>query len=187
MKDLYLKAETLTEALPYIKRTSGRTVVIKYGGAAMTDPELRDARGERHRADEARRDQPRHRARRRAGDHVVHGAARPAGRVLQRPARHHRRGDGSRQDGACRQGEPRARRRHQPARAAWPWASRATTATWSRRNREGPAAGPRGRGHRDRHDGHRQPHRGRVHPCRRDGGGRRRRRQLQRQRRPRRG
>ena len=41
MKDLYLKAETLTEALPYIKRTSGRTVVIKYGGAAMTDPELR--------------------------------------------------------------------------------------------------------------------------------------------------
>jgi acetylglutamate kinase len=36
-----LKAETLTEALPYIKRTWGNTVVIKYGGAAMTDPELR--------------------------------------------------------------------------------------------------------------------------------------------------
>jgi acetylglutamate kinase len=41
MKDLLAKAETLTEALPYIKRTNGRTVVIKYGGAAMTDPELR--------------------------------------------------------------------------------------------------------------------------------------------------
>jgi acetylglutamate kinase len=42
MKDLFLKAATLTEALPYIKRTSGKTVVIKYGGAAMTDPTLRE-------------------------------------------------------------------------------------------------------------------------------------------------
>jgi len=41
MKDLLAKAETLTEALPYIKRTNGKTIVIKYGGAAMTDPELR--------------------------------------------------------------------------------------------------------------------------------------------------
>jgi acetylglutamate kinase len=41
MKDLLAKAETLTEALPYIKRTYGKTIVIKYGGAAMTDPELR--------------------------------------------------------------------------------------------------------------------------------------------------
>ncbi|MDP2182407.1 MAG: acetylglutamate kinase [Actinomycetota bacterium] len=36
------KAEILTEALPYIKRTWGKTVVIKYGGAAMTDPALRE-------------------------------------------------------------------------------------------------------------------------------------------------
>jgi acetylglutamate kinase len=42
MKDLLAKAATLTEALPYIKRTNGKTVVIKYGGAAMTDPELRE-------------------------------------------------------------------------------------------------------------------------------------------------
>ena len=42
MKDLLAKAETLTEALPYIKRTWGRRVVIKYGGAAMTDPALRE-------------------------------------------------------------------------------------------------------------------------------------------------
>lgn len=41
MEHLLEKAETLTEALPWIKRTWGRTVVLKYGGAAMTDPELR--------------------------------------------------------------------------------------------------------------------------------------------------
>src|SRR5450759_1584791 len=41
MQELLLKAQTLTEALPWIKRTWGKTVVIKYGGAAMTDPELR--------------------------------------------------------------------------------------------------------------------------------------------------
>jgi acetylglutamate kinase len=33
---------TLLEALPYIRRFHGRTVVIKYGGAAMTDPALRE-------------------------------------------------------------------------------------------------------------------------------------------------
>ena len=35
--------ETLLEALPYIKQFHGRTVVIKYGGAAMRDEELREA------------------------------------------------------------------------------------------------------------------------------------------------
>jgi acetylglutamate kinase len=34
--------ETLLEALPYIREFHGRTVVIKYGGAAMTDESLRD-------------------------------------------------------------------------------------------------------------------------------------------------
>ena len=34
--------ETLLEALPYIREFHGRTVVIKYGGAAMQDPGLRD-------------------------------------------------------------------------------------------------------------------------------------------------
>ena len=34
--------ETLLEALPYIRDFHGRTVVIKYGGAAMTDPVLRE-------------------------------------------------------------------------------------------------------------------------------------------------
>jgi acetylglutamate kinase len=35
------KARILMEALPYIKRYHGRTVVVKYGGAAMDDPALR--------------------------------------------------------------------------------------------------------------------------------------------------
>ncbi|HMD51829.1 MAG TPA: acetylglutamate kinase [Solirubrobacteraceae bacterium] len=33
---------TLLEALPYIRQFHGKTVVIKYGGAAMEDPELRE-------------------------------------------------------------------------------------------------------------------------------------------------
>ena len=33
---------TLLEALPYIREFHGRTIVIKYGGAAMTDPGLRE-------------------------------------------------------------------------------------------------------------------------------------------------
>ncbi|MCF0262002.1 MAG: acetylglutamate kinase [Sphaerochaetaceae bacterium] len=35
------RAEVLTQALPYIQRYSGRTVVIKYGGNAMTNPDLK--------------------------------------------------------------------------------------------------------------------------------------------------
>jgi acetylglutamate kinase len=33
---------TLLEALPYIREFHGKTIVIKYGGAAMTDPALRE-------------------------------------------------------------------------------------------------------------------------------------------------
>lgn len=35
------RAEVLTEALPYIKRYTGKTVVIKYGGNAMINEELK--------------------------------------------------------------------------------------------------------------------------------------------------
>lgn len=35
-----IKAEVLSEALPYIRRFHGKTVVIKYGGNAMTDIDL---------------------------------------------------------------------------------------------------------------------------------------------------
>lgn len=34
-------AHVLTEALPYIRRFQGKTLVIKYGGNAMVDPELK--------------------------------------------------------------------------------------------------------------------------------------------------
>ena len=34
-------AQLLAEALPWIKSITGKTVVIKYGGAAMVDPMLR--------------------------------------------------------------------------------------------------------------------------------------------------
>jgi acetylglutamate kinase len=43
MQDLIAKAATLHEALPYIRRFHGRTVVIKYGGHAMVDPELQQS------------------------------------------------------------------------------------------------------------------------------------------------
>ncbi|WP_425230961.1 acetylglutamate kinase [Sphingomonas sp.] len=36
---LLAKAETLTEALPYLQRYAGSTFVVKYGGHAMGDPE----------------------------------------------------------------------------------------------------------------------------------------------------
>ena len=35
-----LKAQILAEALPYIKRFHGKTIVVKYGGSAMTEPAL---------------------------------------------------------------------------------------------------------------------------------------------------
>ena len=37
---MLVKAETLTEALPYLQRYAGKTFVVKYGGHAMGDPEL---------------------------------------------------------------------------------------------------------------------------------------------------
>jgi len=37
------KSRILMEALPYIKRYHGRTIVVKYGGAAMTEPGLRES------------------------------------------------------------------------------------------------------------------------------------------------
>ncbi len=40
-QDSALRAQTLIEALPYIRRFAGQTVVVKYGGAAMVDEELK--------------------------------------------------------------------------------------------------------------------------------------------------
>ncbi|HET9973558.1 MAG TPA: acetylglutamate kinase, partial [Streptosporangiaceae bacterium] len=41
IEDASLKAGTLIEALPWLNRFHGQTVVIKYGGHAMTDEALR--------------------------------------------------------------------------------------------------------------------------------------------------
>jgi len=41
VKGLIEKAEVLVEALPYIRRFYDKTLVIKYGGSAMSDPSLR--------------------------------------------------------------------------------------------------------------------------------------------------
>ena len=41
MNNLIYKANILIEALPYIQKLSGKTVVIKYGGNAMVDEEIR--------------------------------------------------------------------------------------------------------------------------------------------------
>ena len=35
------RAEVLTEALPYIRRYRGKTVVVKYGGNAMVNEQLK--------------------------------------------------------------------------------------------------------------------------------------------------
>ena len=41
MDDLIAKAEVLLEALPYMQRFAGRTIVVKYGGSAMLDEDLK--------------------------------------------------------------------------------------------------------------------------------------------------
>ncbi len=43
MQEIVGKAAILHEALPYIRRFHGRTFVVKYGGHAMTDPELKQS------------------------------------------------------------------------------------------------------------------------------------------------
>jgi acetylglutamate kinase len=43
MRTLVEKAAVLHEALPYIRRFHGKTFVIKYGGAAMTEESLRES------------------------------------------------------------------------------------------------------------------------------------------------
>ena len=41
MEEMIRKADVLIEALPYIQSFYDKTIVIKYGGAAMTDPAIR--------------------------------------------------------------------------------------------------------------------------------------------------
>ncbi len=90
MEDLLTKAKILTESLPWIKSTWGKTVVIKYGGAAMADPALREKVASDIVLMKLVGINPGHRPRRRAGHHHVHGQARHAGRVPRWPPHHHR-------------------------------------------------------------------------------------------------
>jgi acetylglutamate kinase len=46
MEQSIQKASVLIEALPYIRKFEGKTVVIKYGGSAMTDPAIRKSTAE---------------------------------------------------------------------------------------------------------------------------------------------
>lgn len=41
MQQVITKAQTLIEALPYIQKFNGKKIVVKYGGSAMLDDELR--------------------------------------------------------------------------------------------------------------------------------------------------
>lgn len=41
MAQVMLKAQTLIEALPYIQKFNGKKIVVKYGGSAMLDEELK--------------------------------------------------------------------------------------------------------------------------------------------------
>lgn len=42
MQELIQKASTLVESLPYIRRFYGKTIVVKYGGSAMVEDELKN-------------------------------------------------------------------------------------------------------------------------------------------------
>ena len=41
MDEVLKKAQTLIEALPYIKKFNGKKIVVKYGGSAMLDENLK--------------------------------------------------------------------------------------------------------------------------------------------------
>ena len=41
MQKYYQKAEVLIEALPYIQKYNRKVIVVKYGGSAMSDEELK--------------------------------------------------------------------------------------------------------------------------------------------------
>ena len=109
---------------PRVPRPDGRDQVRRRG-----DERPGAARGlrARRRAPQVRRHEPDRRPRRRAGDHRLHGAAQPAGRVRRRAAGERRGDRRDRQDGARRQGQQGHRAAHQPPRAAGGRACAATT------------------------------------------------------------
>ena len=124
------------EALPWIKDAWGKTVVIKYGGAAMTDPALRDQVADDIVLMKLVGINP----------VIVHGGGPEITSFMERlgmPVEFYDGlrvttdgGDGGRQDGARGQGEQGARVARSTRMAASRWACPATTATWCRPPRE---------------------------------------------------
>ena len=100
--DAFVTARMLSEALPYIQRYDKQTIVIKYGGHAMENQELADAFARDVVLLKLLGINP----------VVVHGGGPQIGRMLDKlgisldlrrwPARHRRRLDGDRRDGAGR-------------------------------------------------------------------------------------
>ena len=87
------------------ERFRGELVVVKFGGNAMVDDDLKAAFAAGRRLPAPRRPQARRRARRRPADQRDARPARPRERVQGRPAGHHARGHGRRADGARRPGQ----------------------------------------------------------------------------------
>ena len=72
MMEMWLeKANVLIEALPYIQRFHGKTIVVKYGGSAMVDDRAEKERDQRCGTFEAGRIPPDHCTWRRKGNHEV--------------------------------------------------------------------------------------------------------------------
>ena len=110
-------ARLLIEALPYIRRFTGKVVVVKVGGLPMTDPDARAQPGQGRAAAPFGRHPPGAGPWRRAADRRPDGAPGQDRRADRRPARHRRRGARHRPHGAGRQDQPRAGQRGQRARA----------------------------------------------------------------------
>ena len=143
------KATVLVEALPYIQKFRGKTIVIKYGGHAMDDARLRESFCRDVVLLKLRRPAPGRRARRRAADRPDARAARRRSRKLRRRhARHRRRDHARRRDGAGRRGQQGAGAPHQPVvggrarsgsparTAGWCWRAVGSSTAPSRRRSE---------------------------------------------------
>ena len=112
------KADVLIEALPWLERLQGATVVVKYGGNAMTDARAPDVVRRGRRVPASGRTAAGRRAWWWATDLQHARPTRHKVAVPRRPAGDHTRGDGRRAHGPHRPGAARDRRTHQPARPA---------------------------------------------------------------------
>ena len=72
----------LIEALPYIQRFNRKIIVVKYGGSAMVDEELKETCDRGRDPVKAGRIQADHRARRRQGDQQMGWQSRAWSRSL---------------------------------------------------------------------------------------------------------